>query len=310
MVSIMLGLRGQGGDDRKLGNPRPSKSTSTGSRRRSVGTVHDTHLLGRGDHLFWPYSYREAFRSMTARVVADGVELGEQVLYIGWRGVEEAQTDLQRVVHLASLLDERVVRVQAADVLRDGVQSVDHERLLDEIEKAARAAQASGFTGLRLVGDATGLIDAPGGLEEYLSLDQGLERLMADGFGITAVCALDLSALDRDAATEVACVHPAASATLAPFVFHAESEGRFRLAGEVDAWNCECLERILSRAIDSGSTIEVDATDLDFIDHRSLLCLDRWAARRKCSVTLEECKGPAARLAQLLPLESTVAYRA
>jgi hypothetical protein len=278
-------------------------------RGRLRGVVEDLESLRQGDHVCWPVSRHDEFTSMTGRFVADATERGEQVVYLGWRGAERARRDLCRVDDWGSLLERRALRIEAVDIAGDGLESLQPARLVDSFRRSALDARRSGFAGLRLVGDATEIVSTPRGREVYLELDQRLERLMADGLGITAVCSLDMSALDESIPIEVACVHPATSTALAPFVFHASPGGRFRLAGEVDWWNGDQLERALSRVVDGAEGIEVDVSDLEFIDHRSLLGLDRWAVDHDCTLTLAGSRGVAARLAGLVTLDRVVVRR-
>ncbi len=280
-----------------------------GPLTRAVGVVEDVRSLHRGDHLCWPFPHRNAFTLMASCFVADGVERGEQIIYFGWCGIDEAHRDVCRVEHLASLLEQRVMRVEAMDITHGHGVSIPPERVVDGIRIAAVAAEAAGFTGLRVFADATELVKTPKDREAFLEMDQGLERLMADGLGVTAICALNTSVLDSDAVIDVACVHPATYAALAPFTIHAVRGGSCRLAGEVDWWNCERLERSLGRLHPRGSELEVDVADLEFIDQRSLLSLDRWAELRASRITLVRCQGVVARLAELLPLEWVVAQR-
>lgn len=280
-----------------------------GALTRAVGVVDDVRSLHRGDHLCWPFPHRDALTLMASCFVADGVERGEQIVYFGWCGIDEAHRDVCRVEHLASLLEQRVMVVEATDITHGHGANIAPERVVDGIRIAAQAAEAAGFNGLRLFADATELVKTPKDREAFLEMDQGLERLMADGLGVTAICALNTSVLDREAMTDVACVHPATYASLAPFTVHADRGGKFRLAGEVDWWNYERLERSLGRFHPRGSVIEVDVADLEFIDQRSLLSLEQWAKLHASRITLVRCQGVVARLAKLLPLEWVVAQR-
>ena len=62
------------------------------------------------------------------------------------------------------------------------------------------------------------------------------------------------------------------------------------------------LERIGAPA--PGEVLRIDTSALEFIDHRTLLALDQYAARRRATVVLQSAPGIVTRLMKLIPLRA------
>ena len=120
------------------------------------------------------------------------------------------------------------------------------------------------------------------------------------------LCAYDSSLLGDAAVAELACVHRLARGELSPFHLSADPRADVALAGSVDTLSATHLVTALERigVPAPGETLEIDTSALEFIDHRTLLALDQYAARRRATVVLRSAPSIAQRLMTLIPLRA------
>ncbi|MGH3481243.1 MAG: MEDS domain-containing protein [Nocardioidaceae bacterium] len=109
-------------------------------------------------------------------------------------------------------------------------------------------------------------------------------ELLADRYMMTlpfsALCAYNRAELSKETIAHVACLHPTVNGG-APFRLYSSCAAAAALSGDLDLTSCELFATALRRAdlrpVD-GELI-IDATELDFIDHRNLLVLAAHARR-------------------------------
>ncbi len=169
---------------------------------------------------------------------------------------------------------------------------------------ATEQALAAGYTGLRVVADATPLVRTPAQLDAFARYEYRAGRYMRD-HPFTAMCAYDRAVLGDDAVAQVACLH-ADSNLAVPFRLHAcpPAEGCAALTGELDPVGDELFTATLRRAdlAPAGGEVLLQARGLRFADHGALLRLEQYAVERGVTVVLLGGRPATARLASLLEL--------
>ena len=120
----------------------------------------------------------------------------------------------------------------------------------------------------------------------------------------TAMCGFRRAELGDDAVGQLACLHPAGGAEQAPFRLHASRDADLALSGELDLTTVDRFAAAVDRTGLANGTAEVvvDATGLEFADHRNLLVLERMAYRYGRAVVLRTPRRWAARLVAALNL--------
>jgi hypothetical protein len=238
---------------------------------------------GSSRHVSWRFVDRQDFQARVNEHIADSLERGHWVQYVGDAPHEQLRDELSALEVGDRLLArggwgvspvDDFYRFRGADRVVDPGRSVAVR--IDEIEHALEA----GFTGLRIVADATAVVRSPEQVEafaryEYL-LDQALTTLPAG-----ALCAHDSARVDHDSAAGLACLHPVTGPDPTPFNLYAERGASFSLAGQLDVGCRELMVLTLGR-IESylaGPQLVVHGGHLEFIDHRALLDLADLAER-------------------------------
>ena len=169
---------------------------------------------------------------------------------------------------------------------------------------ATERALAAGYSGLRVVADATPLVRMPVQLDAFVRYEYRIDRYMHD-HPFRAVCAYDRVALGDHVIAQLACMHDTANVAV-PFRLRAgpADEGGAVLDGELDPVTAELFTTALDRAdlTPVGDEVVLRATGLRFADHGSLLRLQEYADRHATTVVLRGAGRGTARLAGLLDL--------
>ncbi|MER7459946.1 MEDS domain-containing protein [Micromonospora sp. NPDC126480] len=256
-------------------------------------------------HLCWSYDDRQVFAAHAERLLAAGLAAGEQVWYVT-PAPPEAVTDrlVRRPDFAAALARGAAAVVSLGDTYASGVV-VDPPAQVAAYAAATDAALAAGFTGLRVVAEATELVRTPAQLEAFTRYEHQIDRWMRTRpFG--AVCAYDRTVLGDATVLALACMHPASNRP--DLLFHlygaAEPDGHAALAGELDLSNHDLFRTALERADlhPTDGRLVFHATALRFLDHRALAVLDAYARRRNAVAVLRTARPAAARLTELLGL--------
>jgi hypothetical protein len=222
--------------------------------------------------------------------LADGLAAGEEVWYVG-----AARPDR---------LDERIRFVPTARTYTVGTV-VDPAAQVAHYAAATRDALAAGHTGLRVVAEATGLVATPAQLEAFCRYEHLVDRFMCEQ-PFTAMCAYDRRVLGDTAVARLACLHPRTNADDVPFSLHAcaPGGGAAVLSGELDMTSWDLLSATLTCADlpPTGGEVVLQAGDLRFADHRSLLRLHEYALDAGVTVVLRTANAALGRIAGLLEL--------
>jgi anti-anti-sigma regulatory factor len=255
----------------------------------------------------WRYERRDEFAVRAREFLAEGLAAGERVLYVGRDDVDT----LTRQLCTTSVFDEGLrrgaVRVAALAATYPFEVVVEPEAQVRNYAAATEEALADGFTGLRVAADATPLVRTPAQLTAFTRYEYLVDRYMTTR-PMSAMCAYSGAELDDEAIALLACLHPSASAGTAPFHLHAptgdavsaELDGALDLAAR-RLWPL-ALERADLRPV-AGSVV-IDATGLEFVDHRNLLALADYADLNRVPVVLRTRHSQPARILELMNVTS------
>jgi hypothetical protein len=217
----------------------------------------------------------------TSRYLSEGLGQGDQVGFYGWSTVEDLRAPLSALGDVDALIGAGAARVGSLAERFRPDEPPDPAALVAYWADATEAALAAGYSGFRVVADTTPWA----GLRHdhravFLQGEQLLNRYRHRK-PFTLICACDASALPADALAETASIHPLTEGVSTPFCLYAADAADFALQGEIDALGVPLLERVLDSmpASDAGDRLVIDASGLHFIEHRSLLTLERHAER-------------------------------
>ncbi len=237
--------------------------------------------------------------------LAAGLAAGERVWYVTPAPPEAVVDRLARRPVLATALARGAAAVVSlADTYASGAV-VDPPAQIAAYAAATDAALADGFSGLRVVAEATELVRTPAQLEAFTRYEHQIDRWMhTRPFG--AMCAYDRTVLDDATVLALACMHPVSNRPDPLFHLSAtvDGAGHAALAGELDPTNHELFRVALERADlrPRDGRLVFQAPSLRFLDHRALAALGAYARSRDAVAVLRTARPAAARLAELLGL--------
>ncbi|MGW4945307.1 MEDS domain-containing protein [Actinoplanes sp. NPDC004185] len=253
-------------------------------------------------HVCWSYDDYQPFDAYAREFLRTGLEAGEQVWYVPGR--HSAETAGWLADQAARAASGDAVRVVASEQAYPGVLVVDPVAQVAAYTAATEDALAAGFTGLRVVADATAFVRTEEQRHAFARYEYAIGRYMRTA-PMRAVCAYDRRELGDHAVAELACMHESSHAEGVMFQLHPGATTAVAvLDGEVDM-SVEDLFAGALRHTDlapAGGEVVVDADDLDFIDHRSLLALQQYAETQRMTAVVRTRLGAAERLAGLLEL--------
>ena len=169
---------------------------------------------------------------------------------------------------------------------------------------ATDEALAAGYTGLRVVADATPLVRTAEQVTAFTRYEHLIDRYMCD-HPFAAMCAFNRAELTDDVIAALACLHPQSNAD-PPFSLRAcpPDQGSAVLSGELDLRTYdllnEALDAVAPQPVDGEVVLRADG--LALADHRSLTRLDDYAARHDITIVLRAAPAAIGRLAAVLDL--------
>jgi hypothetical protein len=226
-----------------------------------------------GEHACLTYSDEEERLDIVAAFVADGLAAGQQVVCF---------TDAVAPGKLREQLRRRDVAVTPTG---DGGQLQVHaveqqwfadggfraEGLLGLLSEQLREAHAAGYRGLRVTADMSWATRPLPGVEQLGVFETTVNDLFAGG-ELTSICQYDRQRFDAVTLGVVCDAHPRA---VAARTYHNDALLRIcrqyrprgiRVAGEIDYRAVDALRAALSEAIRLDDHIDVNLTELRFID--------------------------------------------
>ncbi|MFC7546002.1 MEDS domain-containing protein [Plantactinospora sp. GCM10030261] len=255
-------------------------------------------------HICLSYDDPDAFATRARAFLLDGLAAGERVWYVATGQPDATATRLCGVDAFAEALRGGAARIVPLDTAYDFGQVVDPDAQVAAYAAATEAALAAGYAGLRVVADATSLVRDPDQLDAFARYEHRVDRFMR-AHPMSAMCGYDRRVLGEPAIEELACLHPETNVDVL-FRLHARgpSDNGAALTGELDPSNRDlfrtALERADLRPVDGELTLEASA--LQFIDHRALIELQEYAQRRDATAVLRTSMGATRRLVELLDL--------
>lgn len=261
------------------------RASGSGPATNREGVVESAAGLDLYPHLCWAYRGIADWAEHAVEFAADGVAAGQCVKLIGDASTEDLRSELaERVRSMANghATDSDLVEVRDLteyhQVGRDGIVDINatiaaHHVVLDE-------ALAAGYSGTRFAVEETAIARTEAQRDAAARLEILADRI-ASSLPVGSMCGYDIDEIGRDAAAELACVHPYTCPGAAPFRLYAVDDADFGLAGTIDDVTAEGLFRkTLGRTVPpAGSELVVDARRADFIADRALAELDAHAAR-------------------------------
>jgi anti-anti-sigma regulatory factor len=244
---------------------------------REHGLVSSARGLGVNDHACWAYDNDADATRAVLEYLADGVSLGQRLIYVADAPVEELRAQLLPLEGAEALIDRGALRVATLSEMYDVEAGSDAEALLATYAEATEEALAAGYTGLRVAAEVTPLARDRANWAAHTHWESVIDRYMTD-HPLSALCLYDRRRLAGPIVDELAAIHPAccAHANVLPFRLYAEAD-RTMLEGEIDRFGVGSLRRLLPLAIADAPEGVLDVSGVDFIDHHGLVALARAA---------------------------------
>jgi anti-anti-sigma regulatory factor len=259
--------------------------------------------VGRSNHVCVVHTDGKQLLAAAQAFLQEGRKRNERLVFLGSGSIESLHRQLGALAGLRELLDTDRLTVGALDGHYGADEVPDPQATMAAYDAATRAALAAGYRGLRVVAEATALVRTPEQRAAFARYEHLVDRYMVD-HPFTAMCAYDGAELG-DAVTEIACLHPVANAGAAPFHWYAGVAVDVHLTGEVDVVAHDTLAAVAELTLPlHGEQVVVDATALEFIDHRGLLTLDEHARRSDTTIKLVSDRQLVRRLADHLELRA------
>lgn len=266
------------------------------------------NALGYGlhDHLCWQYDDPAELWSRVQEFLGEGLANGARVCYVGGAPAETLLSELRRIDGMAEALRGGAAQVTSlADIYLTTDTVVEPAAQVRAYAAATEEALAAGYTGLRVAAEATPMVRTPAQLEAFARYEHLVDRYMAE-HEFSALCAYDTRELGVDAIAQLACMHPSTNLATSGFRLHAATGEDYSvtLNGELDLSTEDLFTTALGRAElpPRGGELIVDATGLDFIDHRSVLRLLEHARSRAATLVLHTSHPCPTRMVELLGL--------
>ncbi|WHT22682.1 MEDS domain-containing protein [Crossiella sp. CA-258035] len=257
--------------------------------------------LGPHDHVCWTYREPAEFRRQAGEFLTEGLALGQRVRLVG-NGSTAELTETLRELGLPP--EDPAVEVVP---VREGYPGlvVDPHAQVRACAEATELALAEGFRGLRVATEATELVRGDEALTAFLRYEHLIDRYMVDK-PFAALCAYDRTRLSEQHLTRLAAVHPITNSALPGFHLHAtDADGCAAvLSGELDLTTEDTLAELLRRVpLQRGADeLVLNAEELTFIDHRSLLLLTQHAGDTGARLVLRTAQPVVRQVAALLEL--------
>lgn len=238
----------------------------------------------------WGFHHRSEFLARAAEYIADGIRQNQLVTYVGEADEPTLRSELDAMPALAGLDLAAVNTITAADyyVYQPGTDVLDAEAALGRYIATAEDAVSRGYNGFRAVVDVTPVARTEKQRESLAELEFLVDQQMAV-LPFSAMCAYNVTQLGA-AAGELLCLHPYVSAGSVNFQLFADPEPEvdFILTGELDAFTQDVFTTTLGRVwpLTAGTTLHIDARELSFVDHRSLIALSQVGRRHSSTVVL------------------------
>lgn len=273
---------------------------------RVHGCIESAGHLGLNGHACWAFEQRQEFTDAVLEFLTEGLRLGQRIAFMGNEPMDEQRERLSALGDVGALADSgALLFFNLRDLYPQG-RPVDFDAQLALFSAATDVSVADGYTGLRVAAEVTDLVTDPATRDAHLRWESFADRALSLK-PLTVLCGYRRDLLSPQLLHDLAAIHPAANADVDSVPFHVfGQDGDLALAGEVDLFSSEALERALGFACGPGETHSLNLEALDFIDHHGLEVLARHtpgsAANGECCAIHNEAP-VVKRLCDLLELQ-------
>ncbi|MDQ2630766.1 MAG: MEDS domain-containing protein [Actinomycetota bacterium] len=244
---------------------------------RVHGCIDSAGHLGLDGHACWSFEQEAGFTDAVLEFLAEGHRLGQRIAFMADEPVADQRERLAALGDVGKLADRgELLFFNLRDLYPKG-RAVDFDSQVALFAAATDASVADGYAGLRVAANVTDLATDPETREAHLRWESFADRALSVK-PLTVLCGYRRDALSPQLLQDLAAIHPAANIGLDSVPFHLfGQDGDLVLAGEVDEFSSEALDRALGFACNSGEAPSLNLEALDFIDHRGLEVLARHA---------------------------------
>lgn len=263
-------------------------------------------------HACWVYgseAERRAFHEGALAFLAEGRARGERLVVVSDSRLDVGPADLAPLGDVTAMTERGELVMHDLADLSAGGGPVALERQVAVLRRSADAARAAGWSGVRLVYEASSQVVDPNWCDGHLTWEQRVGQLVLDQ-PLVMMCAYDERAVGPEVADALASVHPRRSGRAATFGVY-PCVGGLALEGEVDACQVRLLENALATLPPDGP-VTLDAAGATFFDAGATGVLARFAARRAergSEVRVRSASPALARLWELFGFTETRAVR-
>jgi hypothetical protein len=239
-----------------------------------------------GDHVCWPFHGIEEYVEVAREYVAEGLDCDQSVAFVKVTPDRLEHTILSDVAQVGRPADDRRPVLNPLTVPSGWTSSTSAP---SQFDRMTRAAVAEGYTGLRLLTDVSELVRGPEGRREWIRSEHLIDRYTVN-HPLTALCGYDVDDLGEEIVAEAARVHPLTRGAVSPFLVRAtDAGGGLALMGDIDITSTDDLYHALMLiGPEIPAHVTVNMSEVNFIDHSSLLALDRAARSLGITMTLED----------------------
>src|SRR5919108_2156482 len=168
--------------------------------------------LGPSDHVCWVYGSDEEFaefREAALQFAADGMALGQRLVYVADRAEDEIAAGLRSLGDVDALRERGALSIQRlAEAYVGGGPVSDCDAQLAAFDGAVERAIAEGFAGVRVVAEAGALAAGPAWCDHQARWEMVVDRYMATSRPIAALCGYDRRGVGPGGGAPPAPPHP------------------------------------------------------------------------------------------------------
>ncbi|WP_459970479.1 MEDS domain-containing protein [Mycobacterium sp. MUNTM1] len=259
-------------------------------------------------HVGWGFGHREQFWAQAAQYILEGLGHNQRIEFVADGSREQLHAELANLPGLSERI--RVSGIGVTPIAQfygvlPGTQVMDPGLAVATCVAAVDKATEDGYSGLRVVVDATALARAHRQRDALARFEFLVSQQMAV-LPFSSLCAYDRGQLGDAGAEELICLHPQAGPQPPRLRFHPVPGGSFALSGDIDAASDALYTATLHRiwSLTDDDPVTIDASDLEFITHRQLCTLDDCARTDGRRVIVRTHQPIPARLAGLLNLSN------
>lgn len=242
-------------------------TSMNGQKARTIAGIGG---VAPGDHLCFAFDERSQFVGVTSRYILDGLAASQRVACFfdddlaggTIRALETRIPDLAGGVRRGAL----VLGSFNEAYLPEG--KFDPDARVMAYEAMARAALSDGFAGLRVMGEATRVLNDRAVRERWPGYELRAD-LLASELQVVALCAYDRTRSDAEGLRMLRSVHGGSIGGWDPsphFFLHAAPGASLVVAGEVDFTSADTVAGAMTQAASRVSTPSIDLSGLRFVD--------------------------------------------